>query len=482
MIDVERARRSLVEFIQMVWPILEPARKFIRGWVVDAICEHLEAVTRGEIKKLLINVPPGCMKSLTTNVFWPAWEWGPAGLPSMRYISASYSERLTMRDNRRCRNVITSEIYQRHWGDKFSLMGDQNAKLHYANDATGFKLATSVGGLATGERGDRFVIDDPHNVTESESELKRETALQWFTEVVPTRLNDADKSATVIIMQRVHERDISGLILSEGLGFDHLCLPMEYEDDHPFMSKTRVNFVDPRTTDGEFLWPQRFSPNYLDNELKPTLRSWGGEYAVAGQLQQRPSPRGGGMFKRDDFGVVAQTPTGEVVRRVRGWDLAATAKGGKFTAGVLLARTRTGRIFVEDVVRGQWSDLEVEMQIKAAAMRDGKRTCQSLPQDPGQAGKAQKSALARLLEGFDVHFSLESGDKEHRARPIAAQTEAGNVSLLNCGWNEKFLGEVETFPRGAYSDQVDALSRAYARLLAMPNSPLPVAPVLIGAG
>src|SRR5262249_34997198 len=158
------------------------------------------------ITRLLINIPPGAMKSLTTNVFWPAWEWGPRDLAHMRYIGASYSHDLTIRDNLRCRRLIESYVYQRLWGGRFRLNDDQNAKVRFANDRTGFKLATSVGGLGTGERGDRFIIDDPHNLVDGESEAKRDSTLAWFSEVVPTRLNDPESSAIVIIMQRVHER------------------------------------------------------------------------------------------------------------------------------------------------------------------------------------------------------------------------------------------------------------------------------------
>lgn len=442
--------------------MLEPNRDFVGGWVVDAICDHLEAVSRGEITRLLINVPPGCMKSLTTNVFWPAWEWGPRGCPGNRYVCASYSETLTIRDNRRCRNLINSAAYQEQWGDVFSLTADQNAKVRFDTDKTGWKIATSVGGVGTGERGDRVIVDDPHNVKETESDVKRDSVLQWFTEVLPTRINDPEKSAIVVIMQRVHERDVSGHILRAELGYDHLCLPMEYEPDHPYRSKTRINFHDPREKEEELLWPERFPKNYLETDLKPVLRSWGGEYGVAGQLQQRPAPRGGGMFRREDFRVV--NAPAERARKVRGWDLASTSGGGAFTAGVLLS-VDGSRIYIEDVVRGQWSSRKVEEKIEATAEYDGHDVVISIPQDPGQAGVHQKAAYAALLKGYEVRFSPETGSKEQRAVPISAQAEAGNVALVRGEWNELFLREAETFPRGAYKDQIDALSRAYAQLI-----------------
>jgi predicted phage terminase large subunit-like protein len=496
------AEESLSSFIQYTWSVLEPGREFIDGWSVDAICEHLEAVSNGEIRRLLMNVPPGFMKSLTTNVFWPAWEWGPRNQPTMRYVSASYSEALTTRDNRRCRNLINSSIYQSAWGDRFQIAGDQNAKVRYDTDKTGFKIATSVGGLGTGERGDRFIIDDPHNIKETESDAVRESALQWFTEVVPTRMNDPDKSAIIVIMQRVHERDISGLILREELGYDFLCLPMEYERRHrcytpvkrknvPSQRVTRVmqeqdpipwwavegeelpdhyepkweelTCQDRRTEEDSLLWPARFTQRHLDEDLKPALRAWGGSYAEAGQLQQRPAPRGGGMFQKEDFNFIDRAPK-ELSRVVRGWDLAATKDAGAWTVGCKMG-LHDGKVYILDVQRGRWSPGRVETAYKACCEADGYNVVPSFPQDPGQAGKAQKADIASKLHGYSVHFSPESGSKEDRAKPLAAQAEAGNLYLVRGPWNDVFVNEACMFPNGQFKDQIDAASRAYMRLI-----------------
>lgn len=480
-LDRADSQERLVDFIRLTWSILEPARQFIHGWAVDAICEHLQAVTDGSITKLLVNVPPGCMKSLTTNVFWPAWEWGPRNHPSYRYIGASYSEALTVRDNRRCRALIGSALYQRLWGDRFRVDPGQDAKIRFDNDAKGFKIATSVGGLGTGERGDRFIIDDPHNVKEGESELKREEVLQWFTEVVPTRVNDAGKSAIIVIMQRVHEQDVSGLILAKELGYTYLCLPMEYEPDRA--CSTSIGFRDPRTLDGELLWPERFPKKYLEEDLKPSLRAWGGTYAEAGQLQQRPTPRGGGLFQRRHFQFLDHAPSPkQTAKRVRGWDLAATKDGrGAYTVGLKMSRTHDGKIVIEDVRRIRGSPGEVEQLITSCAAADGVSTQQDLPQDPGQAGKAQKAHLANSLQGYVFHFSPESGSKEDRARPLASQAEAGNVYVVRAPWNDAFLAEVSMFPNGEFKDQVDAASRAYARLISRRVNLVGAAPETIKA-
>jgi len=221
-----RAEASLSEFIRQAWTVLEPSTPYIHGWHIDAICLHLEAVSKGWIRNLLINLPPRHMKSLTVSVFWPCWEW--ATRPELRWLFVSYAESLSLRDSVKCRRLIQSQWYQANWGHKFHLMGDQNAKERYDNSASGYRLATSVNGSNTGEGGDRICVDDPHNIRERESDVIREGCLQWWDEVMPTRLNNPKTGTRVIVAQRVHERDLSGHVLEQG-GWEHLCLPAEFE-------------------------------------------------------------------------------------------------------------------------------------------------------------------------------------------------------------------------------------------------------------
>lgn len=467
------AERKLIDFIKLMWHELEPkSREFVDGWHIHALCDHLEAVSAGHIKRLLINVPPGSMKSLAVDVFWPAFEWGPRNMPELRYVSSSYSEELTKRDNRRGRRLIRSDLYQSMWGDRFTIPSGQDTKLRYENDKTGFRIATSVGGLGTGERGDRLIIDDPHNVKDGESEAKRTSTLLWFTEVMPTRLNDPEDSAIIVIMQRVHGEDVSGLILERELGYTHLCLPMEYESDRK--CTTSIGFEDPRHEEGELLWPDRMTAQVVERDKKVM-----GSYAAAGQFQQRPSPRGGGMFQGAWFGVVDPEDTPKGGRACRGWDLAASKNvDSAYTAGVKLRKVGS-TYYIEDVVRFKGSPSEVERSIKNTAQQDGFGVAASVPQDPGQAGKAQAQAYIKLLDGYDIRTSPETGAKEDRARPMAAQAEAGNVKIVKGPWNRDFIDEVNDFPRGKFKDQVDALSRAHAELNSRAEEPMFAAPMLI---
>lgn len=450
-IERELCRRSLADFAKQAWAVLEPSTPLKWGWALDAICAHLEAVTRGEITRLLMNVPPGTMKSLLTGVIWPAWEWGPAGKPGMRFLGTAHKQDLAVRDAMKCRRLINSAWYQSRW--PIALTTDQNAKTKFENDKTGFREAMAFASM-TGSRGDRVILDDPLSADDANSQAALLAAELTFTEALPTRVNN-DQSAIVVIMQRLHERDTSGIILDRGLDYTHLRLPMRFEPDRRCVTPF---FTDPRTADGELLFPERFSEAQVC-DLEKTM----GSYASAGQLQQRPAPRGGGMFRRDWFQVVDAAPAN--CQWVRGWDLAATANdNAAYTAGVKIGRAPDGRFYIADSRRIQGSAADAERLIVNTASQDGATVRGSIPQDPGQAGKAQSQYLIRQLAGYAYKATPESGDKETRAMPLAAQAEAGNVLLIRGDWNRDFLAELETFPMGKFKDQVDAATRAFSEL------------------
>ena len=284
-------KRSLKEFTKNSWPIIEPSRDFYDNWHIDAISEHLQAVVHGDIKRLIINVPPRHMKSISVAVALPAWTWTVD--PTRKFLFASYALTLSIRDSVKCRRLIDSPWYKQHFGNIYGLTTDQNQKQRFENDKTGIRIATSVDGALTGEGGDIIVIDDPHNVREAESNTVRQGVLDWWDQSMQTRLNDPKNGAFVIIMQRVHENDLTGHILAnEYEDWDHLCLPARYEHDHPTPVKSTLAFEDPREEDGELLWPERIDERTL-NTLEQSL----GSYASAGQLQQRPMPKGGGILK-----------------------------------------------------------------------------------------------------------------------------------------------------------------------------------------
>ena len=281
------ARGGLIKFVRYFWDVLEPKTKFVDGWAIQAICEHLEAVSRGEITRLLLNVPPGFAKSLIVNVFWPAWEWSIYGA-HLRYVSFSYAAHLTARDNEKFRDLLLSYKYQQLYGSRFKLVKVGSEKVQ--SDKTGWKFASSVGGVGTGERGDRVLLDDPHNVKEAESETVRTETVRWFREAMQNRLNDLATGVIVVIMQRVHEADVSGCIIENYPEYVHLCIPMEFEESR--LCETEIGWADPRDEEGELAWPERYPA-----EVLTPFRSM--PFLWAGQYQQRPEPRGGGIIKRD---------------------------------------------------------------------------------------------------------------------------------------------------------------------------------------
>lgn len=453
----ELCRRSMADFARLAWPVLEPSTPLRWGWALDAICEHLEAVTRGQITRLLMNVPPGSMKSLLTGVIWPAWEWGPAGLPHHRFVGTAHEEQLAIRDSRKCRDLIKSEWYQRLW--PLALASDLDGKREFGNVSKGVRQARAFTSM-TGVRGDRVILDDPISADAANSEAKLKAAEIAFLETLPTRVN-SEASAIVVIMQRLHERDVSGIILDKGLPYVHLRIPMRFEEEH--RCTTSIGWTDPRTQEGELMFPERFAEKQVA-ELEQTL----GEYGSAGQLQQRPAPRGGGICKPGQMGVVDAVPA-NAGQWVRAWDLAASKTSPKnnrpdYTAGPKLGRLPDGRFIIADMVRVREEVDDRDLTIVNTAKRDGRGVAISLPQDPGQAGKGQAQYLIRSLAGFNASATPESGDKLTRALPLIAQINAGNVLMVRGTWNQALIDELAAFPVGAHDDQVDGLSRAFHKL------------------
>jgi len=443
---------SLADFVRLSWHVLEPGQKYIHGWHVDAICEHLEAITEGELSRLLINIPPGTMKSTLVSVFWPAWEWGPKDMPHMRFIGASHEQGLAVRDTRKMRRLITSEWFQQRW--PLRLTGDQNEKMFYENAATGFRQACAVKSM-TGRRGDRVAWDDPHSVEAALSDAERETALRVFQETLPTRLNNPDSSAIVIVMQRLHEADVSGFILEGDYGYEHLCLPMEFEADR--RCATSIGFEDPRKEEGQLLFPDRFPREVVERDKKVM-----GSLAVAGQFQQRPAPRSGAFFDWSKIEIVDAAPKLRAV--VRYWDKAGTEGAGAFTAGVKMGVGEDGLFYVLHSERGQWAAAQRERTIKQTAQLDGVGVKVWIEQEPGSGGKESAESTIRNLAGFTIQAERPTGDKATRAEPFAVQVEAGNVRLVRGDWNEAYMNEMKTFPVGKYKDQMDASSGAFNKI------------------
>ena len=283
MISIMEAEESLLEFTRQAWHIIEPNSQFRDNWHLRVVAEHLQDLFYDpKANDLLINIPPGCMKSILVGVMWPAWVW--LHDPSKRFMGASYSEELSIRDAMKTRDIITSEWYRERWSN-VELKKGEDQKIKYGLTGGGWRLSTSTGGRATGEHPDFKLCDDPHSAAQAQSDAERQRALDWFDNTLSTR-GVSRGARTVVVMQRLHEKDISGHILDDIGGYDHICLPMRYENDK--MSHSQ----DPRTKKGQLLWPELF-----DEDTVLVLSKRLGEYGTAGQLQQQPAPPGGGILK-----------------------------------------------------------------------------------------------------------------------------------------------------------------------------------------
>jgi len=451
-IERELCKRSLAEFAKRAWRVLEPAAELKWGWALDAICLHLEAVTKGEITRLLMNVPPGSMKSLLTGVIWPAWEWGPRGLPEMRFVGTAHEEQLAIRDSRRCRDLMKSDWYQELW--PIELLADLDGKREFGNTKKGIRQARAFTSM-TGVRGDRVILDDPISAYNANSQAKLEAAKIAFTETLPTRIN-SDKSAIVVIMQRLNEKDTSGVILEMGLPYVHLCIPMRFEPK--YRNVTAIGWSDPRTKEGELMFPERFGEDQV-RELEKTL----GTYGAAGQLQQRPAPRGGGIINTGWFAYWRAVPQLEF-RFVTVDTAQKTAEQNDWSVMQAWARSSTGTAVKLDQVRGKWEAPELLVQARAFWLKhlgDQRPMCQKATlRGMYVEDKVSGTGLIQTLrrEGIPVVPVQRSKDKISRGYDAAPFIESGNVALpQDAPWLSDFLAEVSSFPAGAHDDQLDPM-------------------------
>ncbi len=452
LIRAEKARRSLHSFLVQAWPIICPGVPFVDNWHLQAICEHLEAVTRGQIRNLLINVPPRTSKSTVVSVVWPAWVW--VTTPERNWLYTSHSQRITTRDSIACRLLLESSWYQSSWPGVVQFTPDQNEKTRYTNTRRGTRIAISTRSGITGEGGDVLVVDDPHAVDDSAEVIQATT--EWFDTVLSTRGNDPKNVAKVIIMQRVSDGDLSAHVLRQG-GWEHLNLPMEYEPERRCITST--GWSDPRTEDNELLWPSRFGRAEVDS-LKKQL----GSFAAAAQMQQRPAPKEGGVWKRTWFRFYRHKDlpvTWDEV--IASWDCSfKDLKTSDYVVGQVWGRKAADRYLLDQIherldfpgTLRKVRDLNARWPMIRATLVEDKAN-----------GSAVIQVLRREIPG--ILAVNPDGGKEARASAVAPQIEAGNVWLPHpeqCPWVEGYLVEATTFPNAPHDDRVDATSQALTRL------------------
>ena len=488
LLDKADCEESFVEFIKLAWHVVEPGQPYLHNWHIDLIANHLVAITDEMMideekyyNRLLINVPPGAMKSLLVGVFWPAWEWGPRNMPHLRYVCASHGLDLAIRDSTKMRRLVQSEWYQKRWGDTVILTGDQNAKTKFETTATGFRQAIAAGGI-TGARGDRVIIDDPHTVESAASEQQRASTIEWFEQAVPTRLNNPDKSAIVVIMQRLHEEDVSGVIIDKQLGYDHIMLPMEYDPTRSM--PTMLGWEDPREEAGDLLFAERFPAHVVERDKRIM-----GPYAISGQFQQTPTPAGGGIIKRDwwqlwehdtfpafDY-IVAALDTAYTTKTEN--DYTAMTVWGVFTEDPVAAdgmKAPGGRFDMYKKERSYkaphpkvmliyaWQErLELANSVTKTAETVKRFKVDSILIENKAAGYPVAQELRRLYssQGFQVIMDdPKSMDKLSRLYSIQHFFAEGLVYAPDKSWADQVITQTVSFPKAKHDDLVDTISMA----------------------
>lgn len=486
-LERDRCKKSLSYFIKKAWHIVEPGSDYVHGWHIDLICLHLEAIS-DELEidgalynRLLINVPPGMMKSLLVNVFFPAWEWGPKNKPSMRYLMVSHSLSNPVRDAGKLRRLLASEWYQERWPIAFR--DDQNAKTYYENTSTGFVAAVASGSI-TGKRGDRIFLDDAMSWEDANSETIRASRIAWFKGALPSRLNSVVRSSIIVIEQRLHQEDISGVILDEQLGYDHIKLPMEYDEANP-MNPTLLGIVDPRSEPGELLFPARFPSDTLARDKKVMSA-----YEVAGQYQQIPVPKGGGIIDRlwwmpwndekypelDYILASLDTAYGEKQEN----DFSAMTIWGVYTLSNMatMAPTRTldryGKPQEVERVYAEGAPHVIMMYAWRARLPFHElvqrvlKTCKDwkidrLIVEGKAAGKSVVQEVRRVTSGEEYGIQeIDPGrsDKWQRLHSVSHLWQEGMIHAPDKEWAEMVIQEVEVFPKGKHDDLTDTVSQA----------------------
>ena len=455
----EKAERSLSEFIRQAWDVIEPGTAYIHNWHIDLIAEYLQAVNDGEIHRLLINMPPRHMKSIEATVCYPVWTW--TRHPEKRFIKVSYFDSLSRKHNILSRDIIRSPWYQKNWGSVFSLKDDVNRQNHFQNDHAGMLLSTSVGGALTGEGGDVIIIDDPQNPLMANSEAERQNTISFFQNTLQTRLNDPKTGAFIIIMQRLHEMDLSGYVLTEDLGYTHLCLPAESPERVVIhFPKSRRDIV---REEGDILNPERFDKAVLDN-LKKSL----GSLQYAGQFQQVPAPAEGVIFKREWMNNTFRSQALPYLSAViQSWDMAFTkSEGSAKVAGFVMARAGSN-VYLLDLVNDKMSFVESVAAVRRLSGKWPKARAKVVE------NKANGPAIVNLLEK-EIPGMVEfnpAGSKEERALSVTPYFEAGNIWFPDpreVPWVEDLIRDLLIFPKGQYKDTVDALVQGILYLMDKP--------------
>jgi len=478
-IEKRECEQSLAQFTKSAWHIIEPNTELIWNWHLDTVCGYLEAFHNNQLpdKRLIINIPPGTLKSILVSVMYPAWTWIKE--PGTRYLSITNEQGLAIRDALKMKQIITSEWFQSKW--PLAFQKDQDEKTLYANEGRGFRQSQGITAANTGKRGDCLIIDDPIDAKHAFSDVIRQSVNDTWDQSLSSRLNDLTKSGVILIMQRVHELDLAGHLLNKVKSkWTVLSIPMMYEGKSTFdagIDLVRPELNDPRTKKGQLLFPEKFPKRAVESLIEDL-----GEFGTSAQLQQRPSPAGGGILKKHHWRVWPDDISLPLCSHIfHSFDTAFSERDSKTAA--YSACTRWGIFWHEQRERycilalGMWFDRlgydELRKKVKELDKQhkpdinliEKKSTGITLIQD-----------LRRASPGRVRAYSPGRGeDKISRAHSVSPMLEGGLVYIPNKVWalgnGKDQLGLIDyaaLFPSGGppSADITDTITQALIYLRA----------------
>jgi predicted phage terminase large subunit-like protein len=454
-LEKKLSEMSFYEFFKAAWVVVEPAVPLSTNWHHKYICDTLQEeceriiAQKPKTKDIIINVPFRSTKSLIVTVMFPVWAWIKS--PKLRFITSSYSATLSIELATKSRDIIFSDWFKTRWGDVFHIKKDQNLKERYENNFVGMRRATSVGGTVTGQGADFLIVDDPLSPQMANSATERENANEWYRTTFYSRLNQPDIGVRIIIMQRVHEDDLTGFLLGKEtrLKYRHVCIPAKSGDGNikpAYLEK----FYEKGT---QLFWKDRFSQKILD-DYKSAL----GSYGYAGQLQQTPTPLDSGMIHKDWFKIDRYRVDESIVNFVI--DPAYTADQKNDPSALLAYTYKENRWQIVDCVNVYKEFPDLVKFIQQWVQKNGYTNRSRIYVEPKASGKSIVQTLVRET-GLNVKEDKPpTKDKVARVSDVSASLESGRVSLLNGDWNDEFLDQLAKFPAAKHDDMVDCLVMA----------------------
>ena len=463
------SRTDLATYIQQCFEIVSPNQSYIGNWHIDLIAEHLQACFEGKISRLIINIPPRHLKSISVAVAFTTWLLGKN--PSEQILCSSYSQRLAEQHSLDARAIVEHPWYQRVFPST-KLVHDQNTKAKFMTTKRGFRMATSVGGAAIGMGGNFLIVDDALSSEQAHSEIQRETANRWFDQTFTTRLNDKKGGCIIVVMQRLHENDLTGHLLRKG-GWTHLCIPAIETEDKTYS----IGDYSYDRREGELLHEARMGHDEMDREKNEL-----GAYGFSGQYQQQPSPEGGGAFRKDWLQYYENISHEGMNKYIFIDPANSKKKKSDYTAAIVIGCSDDGNIYVLDIVRDKLDvrerqelvfDLHKKYKPKLVAYEKyGMQT------DVDWIKKAQEENNYRFrLEEVGGPLSKEGRIErlipyffDHKIylpkRLYKSDYENKLVDVVDSFIHQEYA----TFPVGLHDDMLDAMSRLCDVRLEFPNT------------